>query len=81
MNQDDVVRGVPADRRTPTLIRLRREFRAVAARVPELREVVAFRNLISHRYDAVDHRVAGSLARLELPPLLAALRKIESDAT
>ena len=84
--------GFLADRRTQAaverefeivgeaLIRLRREFPAVAARVPELREVVDFRNLISHGYDAVDHRVVWSLARLELPTLLAALRKIESDA-
>jgi uncharacterized protein with HEPN domain len=70
-----------ADRRTPALIRLRREFPAVAARVPELREVVDFRNLISHGHDAVDHRVVWSLARLALPTLLAALRKFESDAT
>lgn len=44
------------------LTRLRREFPEVAAKVPELREVVDFRNLLSHGYDAVDLRVVWSLA-------------------
>lgn len=61
------------------LTRLRREFPGVAGRIPELREVVEFRNLLSHGYDAVDHRVVWSLARHELPPLLAALRRIAAD--
>ena len=61
------------------LTRLRREFPGVAGRIPELREVVDFRNLLSHGYDAVDHRVVWSLARHELPPLLAALRRITAD--
>ena len=48
---------------------------AIAAQVPELREVIDFRNLLSHGYDAVDLRVVWSLARHELPVLLSALRK------
>lgn len=56
--------------------RLRREFPAVAAEIPELREVIDFRNLLSHGYDSVDLRVVWSLARHELPALLSALRGI-----
>jgi uncharacterized protein with HEPN domain len=77
-----------ADRRTQAAVerefeiigeamtRLRREFPEVAAGIPELREVIDFRNLLSHGYDAVDLRVVWSLARHELPVLLSALRKI-----
>jgi len=58
------------------LARLRREFPEVASGVPELREVVDFRNLLSHGYDSVDLRVVWSLAQHELPALIAVLRKI-----
>jgi uncharacterized protein with HEPN domain len=61
------------------LTRLRREFPEVAAKVPELREVVDFRNLLSHGYDAVDLRVVWSLAQHELPVLLTALRRIRAE--
>ena len=79
-----------ADRRTQAAVerefeiigeamtRLRREFPEVAAGIPELREVIDFRNLLSHGYDAVDLRVVWSLARHELPVLLSALRKIDA---
>jgi uncharacterized protein with HEPN domain len=46
--------------------------------VPELREVVDFRNLLSHGYDAVDLRVVWSLAQHELPVLLTALWHIRA---
>jgi len=77
-----------ADRRTQAAVerefeiigeamtRLRREFPAIAAQVPELREVIDFRNLLSHGYDSVDLRVVWSLAQHELPALLSALRRI-----
>ena len=61
------------------LTRLRREFPEVAAKVPELREVVDFRNLLSHGYDTVDLRVVWSLAQHELPVLLTALRRIRAE--
>ncbi len=52
----------------------------VAAQVPELREVIDFRNLLSHGYDAVDLRVVWSLARHELPALLTTLRRILAES-
>jgi uncharacterized protein with HEPN domain len=47
--------------------------------VPELREVIDFRNLLSHGYDSVDLRVVWSLAQHELPTLMLALRRIVAD--
>ena len=72
--QDAVVRNFEIIGEAMT--RLRREFPAVAAEIPELREVIDFRNLLSHGYDSVDLRVVWSLARHELPALLSALRGI-----
>lgn len=61
------------------LTRLRRVFPTIAAQVPELREVIDFRNLLSHGYDAVDLRVVWSLARHELSALLTTLRRILAE--
>lgn len=61
------------------LARLHREFPAVAAHVPELREVIDFRNLLSHGYDTVDLRVVWSLAQHELPALLVGLRRVAAE--
>lgn len=58
------------------MTRLRRKFPEVAAQVPELREVIDFRNLLSHGYDSVDLRVVWSLAQHELPAFVSALRRI-----
>ena len=58
------------------MTRLRREFPEVAAQVPELREVIDFRNLLSHGYDSIDLRVVWSLAQHELPAFVSALRRI-----
>jgi uncharacterized protein with HEPN domain len=58
------------------MTRLRRDFPEVAAQVPELREVIDFRNLLSHGYDSIDLRVVWSLAQHELPAFVSALRRI-----
>lgn len=56
------------------LIRLSRHFPEIAARVPDLRRVIDFRNVLAHGYDIVDPRLVYDLARSRLPQLLAALR-------
>ena len=56
------------------LSRLAREFHEVAARIPEHRHVIDFRNVLAHGYDSVDPRLVYALARTRLPALLAALR-------
>lgn len=61
------------------LTRLRREFPRIADRVTELREVVDFRNLLSHGYESVDQRVVWSLAQHELPALVIGLRRLASE--
>ena len=56
------------------LARLARDFPEVAARIPEHRRVIDFRNVLAHGYDGVDPRLVFGLARTRLPALLAALR-------
>ena len=56
------------------LARLAREFPEVAARIPEHRRVIDFRNVLAHGYDSVDPRLVFDLARTRLPALLASLR-------
>jgi len=61
------------------LTRLRREFPNVASCVTELREVVDFRNLLSHGYESVDQRVVWSLAQHELPALVLELKRLAAE--
>jgi len=56
------------------LSRLVRDFPEIAARIPEHRRVIAFRNVLAHGYDIVDPRLVFDLAKTRLPDLLAALR-------
>jgi uncharacterized protein with HEPN domain len=56
------------------LARLARDFPEVAARIPEQRRVIDFRNVLAHGYDVVDPRPVFGLARTRLPAPLAALR-------
>ncbi len=55
---------------------LARDFPEVAARIPEHRRVIDFRNVLAHGYDVVDPRLVFGLARTRLPALLAALRTV-----
>lgn len=54
---------------------------ALAARVPELSKIVAFRNQLIHSYAAVDSLVVWNIAQQSLPRLLAVvddlLRELE----
>jgi uncharacterized protein with HEPN domain len=59
------------------LARLARDFPEVAARIPEHRRVIDFRNVLAHGYDVVDPRLVFGFARTRLPALLAALRAAE----
>ena len=49
------------------------------SRVTELREVVDFRNLLSHGYESVDQRVVWSLAQHELPALVLELKRLAAE--
>lgn len=46
---------------------------ALAARIPDLREIIAFRNLLIHGYAVVEHDRVWRIAELSLPELRAAV--------
>jgi uncharacterized protein with HEPN domain len=52
---------------------LRRAFPALAAEIPDLGRVVAFRNVLIHGYASIDHQVVWTVVGRELPALLTTL--------
>ena len=48
----------------------------LAARVPNLREIVAFRNILIHGYAVIDRARAWQVVQEDLPQLRAALRDL-----
>jgi uncharacterized protein with HEPN domain len=52
------------------IAQLRTQFPEVADGLPDVREVVGFRNLLAHGYFALDHRRVYDIATASLPPLL-----------
>ncbi|GIK32937.1 MAG: DUF86 domain-containing protein [Armatimonadetes bacterium] len=50
---------------------LRSHFPEVAQDLPEVREIVGFRNVLAHGYFALDHRRVYDIATSPLPELLA----------
>ncbi len=53
------------------LNRLSRNDPDLAARIPELRQIVAFRNVIAHGYDVVNDDVVWRVITEDLPTLVA----------
>jgi uncharacterized protein with HEPN domain len=51
-----------------------------AALVPLLRQIINFRNIIVHAYDALDAGIVWKSVVNELPPLILKLSKILPDA-
>ncbi|MCY4005895.1 MAG: DUF86 domain-containing protein, partial [Rhodobacteraceae bacterium] len=49
--------------------RLHRIAPEVSARIPKMREIVDFRNVLTHGYDAIDHELVWRSANRELPAL------------
>lgn len=60
---------------------LRKADAATAALISELPRIVAFRNLLIHRYSAVDNKIVWGVVEANLPSLRAALDRLlgESD--
>jgi uncharacterized protein with HEPN domain len=61
--------------------RLAQHDAASAARIGEYRQIIAFRNILIHGYDLVDHRLVWSTIEQQVPALLndvAALLKSQS---
>ncbi len=51
------------------LVRLKGSEADVAEMVPNLREILAFRNVVVHGYDALDHDTVWGIARRDVPDL------------
>jgi uncharacterized protein with HEPN domain len=49
---------------------------AMAAHIPNLAQVVAFRNLLIHGYAVVDHQTVWGVIQHSLPPLRAAVEAV-----
>ena len=52
---------------------LRQFFPEVANKLPEVQEIVGFRNVLAHGYFALDHRRVYDIAVVSLPSLLSAV--------
>ena len=52
------------------LSRLSRDHAEVAAEVPDRAQIIAFRNILIHGYDLVDHALVWSTVQTQLPALL-----------
>jgi len=61
------------------LAQLRQRDAAVARRVPDVDRIVAFRNLLIHRYADVDDRIVWSVVERKLPALRAAFQELLAE--
>ena len=62
-----------------SLAQLARLDAALATKVPDLREIVAFRNVLIHGYALIDRARVWRTVEDDLPPLRAALDDLPSD--
>ena len=62
------------------LVQLRQRDPEVAARIPELRRVAAFRNLLVHGYATIGHRVVWGIIEGSLPGLRTTLEQLLDEA-
>jgi len=58
------------------LNRLRQTAPEVAAGIPKLEQIIAFRNILVHGYRAIDDRIVWSVVQQDLPTLRTAVRKL-----
>ncbi|MFY9316344.1 MAG: HepT-like ribonuclease domain-containing protein [Burkholderiales bacterium] len=52
----------------------------LAARIPEFRRVIAFRNVLIHGYAVVDHRLVWGVVEGKLPDLKSSVKDLLSSA-
>jgi len=60
------------------LNRLRQTAPKVAAKIPKLDQIIAFRNILIHGYRAIDDRVVWSVIQQDLPTLRAVVQQLVS---
>ncbi len=58
------------------LNRLRRADPATADQIGETPRIVAFRNILAHGYDTIDHEIVWHLIRQDLPDLLLTVENL-----
>lgn len=61
------------------LVHLQRHTPDVAERIPRLREIIGFRNILAHGYAELDHCKVYDVAVTHAPTLLAAVRDLIKD--
>lgn len=61
------------------LNRLRRDDEGVAARIPDLAEIIGFRNVLIHGYDIVDRSAVWKAISVEIPPLVASINTLLAE--
>ena len=62
------------------LVRLRRSDPNTLALIPEHAQIIAFRNILIHGYDAIDHRRVWDAVENSLPQLLRAVETLLSQS-
>jgi len=62
------------------LNRLRRADPETAGRIGDTPRIVAFRNILAHGYDTIDHEIVWHLIRQDLPGLLEVVETILTQA-
>ncbi len=61
------------------LNRMSREFPLAYAKIRNARQIIDFRNLISHGYDVINDERVFNIAKLNTPELLKDINKIKSE--
>jgi uncharacterized protein with HEPN domain len=58
------------------IVQLRRLDPATAAAIPDLADIIAFRNILVHGYTTVDDQLVWGIVERELAPLRAAVERL-----
>lgn len=61
------------------LVCLRRTHPAIAAEIPDVHEIIAFRNVLIHGYATINNRLVWAAVESELPGLLVTLARMVED--
>lgn len=61
------------------LRRMSAKFPDVAARITDASQIISFRNVLAHGYDAVEDTVVWSIVRKRVPTLLAEVNMLAED--
>ena len=51
-----------------------------SSRIGDLPRIVAFRNILAHAYDMIDHEIVWGLIKADLPIILSTIESLLSEA-